>query len=87
MKRMPEEYRTLPLELFSVSDLTDALGIEASAQLLGTSKRSVYTVRNTNSIGEARTRLLIGAIKQDEENCRTRLIIRRIAKQIRNSKE
>lgn len=76
--RPAEEYFDLPLELFSVADLTDALGIAKAADLLGTSRRSIYTVRNTNEMGLERRNKLQEAIRKDEKAARARLV------QIRN---
>lgn len=73
----PSEYMTQPLELWSVVDLTDALGIAESAVVLGTSARVVYTVRNTGALSVNRVRKLIGAVRQDEEEYRQKLVIAR----------
>ena len=71
----PAEYQTLPLALFTVSDLTDALGISRSAEILATTPRAIYTVRNTNVLSEPRAVRLIDEIKKDEAGCRQRLMI------------
>lgn len=73
-KRKPEEFYTLPLELFSVADLTDALGIDRAATILGTSSRAIYTVRNTNEMGLERVAKLQKAIREDETGARSRLV-------------
>ena len=44
----PADYAALPLELWTVTDLTDALTVDKAAALLKTSKRAIYTIRNTN---------------------------------------
>lgn len=67
-------YRKLPVDQFTITELTDALGVEVSAALLGTSRRAVYTVRNTNVLGIERHRTLIEAVKSDEAKCRERLL-------------
>lgn len=73
----PAEYQTLALELFRVADLTDALGIERAAQLLHTTKRAIYTVRNTNVMSSERAAILINEIRKDEAKCRGRLVQKR----------
>jgi hypothetical protein len=45
----PADYATLPLELWTVTDLTDALTVDVSAALLKTTQRAIYTIRNTNA--------------------------------------
>lgn len=77
MKQTPINYATAPLESLSVKDLTDALGIAYSAQLLGTSARAIYTVRNTSALSTDRMLQLIAAVRADEENCRRRLVVTR----------
>ena len=70
----PRQYTTLPLELFSLTDLTDALGVNESAKLLNTSRRAIYTIRNTNRVGAERLMTLIAAVRADEPACRQRLV-------------
>jgi len=82
-ERMPEDYYTLPLELFSVTDLTDALGIEHAAKILGTSSRAIYTVRNTSEMGLDRIAKLQAAIAKNEQAARRRLVIVRNQQAIR----
>lgn len=71
------DYATCPLEQLSVKDLTDALGIAESALLLNTSARAIYTVRNTSALSPDRMLQLIAAVREDEENCRRRLVVTR----------
>jgi hypothetical protein len=73
----PVDYQTLPLELFTVKDLTDALGVPLSAELFNTSMRAIYTIRNTNVLSEHRVLKLIQEIKKDEQSYRQRLMIKR----------
>jgi hypothetical protein len=73
----PVDYQTLPLELFTVRDLTDALGVTRAAEIFNTSNRAIYTVRNTNVLSETRVLMLIREIKKDEAIYRQRLIIKR----------
>lgn len=73
----PVDYKQLPLELFTVKDLTDALGVVASAKVFNTSVRAIYTIRNTNVLSEERALLLIAEIQKDEERYRQRLMIKR----------
>jgi len=84
-ERRPEDYFTLELELFSVSDLTDALGIPLAAKLLGTSCRSLYTVRNTNEMGPERLGKLQAAVRKDEKTARARLVQLRNMQQLRRA--
>lgn len=71
------DFTTCPLEQLSVKDLTDALGIAESAALLNTTARAIYTVRNTSALSAHRMLQLIAAVRQDEENCRRRLVVTR----------
>lgn len=71
------DFTTCPLEQLSVKDLTDALGIAESATLLNTTARAIYTVRNTSALSADRMLQLIAAVRQDEENCRRRLVVTR----------
>ena len=73
----PVDYQTLPLELFTVKDLTDALGVTRAAELFNTSLRAIYTIRNTNVLSENRVLRLIDEIKKDEASYRQRLMIKR----------
>lgn len=73
----PVDYQTLPLELFTVKDLTDALGVHRSAELFHTSLRAIYTIRNTNVLSEHRVLILIREIQKDEAGYRQRLMIKR----------
>ncbi len=75
------DYMTRPLELLTVSELTDAVGIKRSAELLGVSQRVVYTIRNTNRVGVERQMALINEIRKDENTCRMRLTITRRARE------
>lgn len=79
----PSDYQTLPLELFSVADLTDALGIEKSAELFKTTKRAIYTVRNTNVLSPDRASVLIEEIRKNETRCRQSLMQKRNLQYIR----
>jgi hypothetical protein len=71
------DFTSCSLELLSVKDLTDALGIAESAKLLNTSSRAIYTVRNTSALSAPRMLQLIAAVRADEENCRRRLVVTR----------
>lgn len=71
------DFATCPLEQMSVKDLTDALGIAESAKLLNTSARAIYTVRNTSALSADRMLQLIAAMREDEVNCRRRLVVTR----------
>lgn len=79
----PVDFQTLPLELFSVTDLTDALGVKESAELLDTSRRAIYTIRNTNVLSAERVKKLIDAVQANEAECRQKLVIMRNMKQNR----
>ncbi len=82
----PADYSTLPLELWTVTDLTDALTVERAAELLDTTKRAIYTIRNTNVLSVPRTMVLIEAVRRDEERCRNELMVRRNAQYTRAGK-
>lgn len=84
-ERKPEDFYTLPLDLFSVTDLTDALGIENAAAILGTSCRAIYTVRNTNEMGLERVAKLQAAILENETHARQRLVRMRNLQSIRHT--
>jgi len=75
--KQPVDYQTLPLELFTVKDLTDAIGVARAAEIFNTSDRAIYTVRNTNVLSERRVLMLIHEIKRDEAAYRQRLVIKR----------
>jgi hypothetical protein len=79
----PADYLTLPLALFTITDLTDALGIDRAAEVLGCNRRYIYTVRNSNALANARVAQLIDAAAQDEAACRQRLVIQRVKLQDR----
>ena len=72
--------RDAPLDTLTIADLTDALGIGTAADLLGVSRRQIYTVRSSDRLGVARIAKLIGAIRKDEAACRERLLIVRTQK-------
>lgn len=71
------DYMTLPLEQFTVTDLTDAIGVIKAAELLQTSRRAIYTVRNTNVLHVDRVLTLINEVRKDEANLRQRLSVMR----------
>lgn len=73
----PMFYQHAPLETLTITDLTDALGVARAADLLGTTRRSIYTVRNTNVLGIDRHTKLIDEVRKDEAACRQRLVVLR----------
>ena len=73
----PEAYLKLPLDSFTIKDLTDALGVAVAAKKLGTTARAIYTVRNTNNVSVERFMQLVSAVREDEAACRRRLVILR----------
>jgi hypothetical protein len=79
----PVDYETKPVDTFTIAELTDALSVEASAELLSTSRRAIYTVRNTNVVSYERLMKLIKAVKADEATCRRRLVILQHNRRIR----
>lgn len=85
-ERAPEEFFTLPLELFSVADLTDALTCQVAADLLDTSCRAIYTARNTNEMGVDRLHVLQAAIRKDEQAARSRLVQTRNMQSLRRAR-
>jgi hypothetical protein len=68
-------YRTVPLESLTVRELTDALGLAATAELFGCSVRAIYTMRCTKVISLDRQMKLLEAVRKDETRCRERLHI------------
>lgn len=70
----PIDYFTTPIELWSVRDLTEALGTEKAAALLNTSRRVIYTTRNKSVISPRRLMILIEAVRADEANMRANLV-------------
>lgn len=79
----PGDYWQMPLELLTVKDLTDALGVRRSAELLNTSQRAIYTIRNKNMLSERRVLILIREFQTNEADYRQRLIIKRNMQKIR----
>lgn len=77
MEQKNTDYMTLPLEQFTVTDLTDAIGVIKSAELLSTSRRAIYTIRNTNVLHVDRVLLLINEVRKDEQTLRQRLVVMR----------
>lgn len=73
-KHAPGDYFLLPVEQWTVRDLTDALGVDASVKLLGSTRRSLYTSRNKSIIGRTRLLKLIDAVRADEATCRSQLV-------------
>lgn len=73
-KHTPGDYFTLPIEQWTVRDLTDALGVDASVKLLNSTRRSLYTSRNKSIIGRARLMRLIDAVRANEIECRSKLV-------------
>lgn len=77
MEQKNTDYMTLPLEQFTVTDLTDAIGVVKAAGLLDTSRRAIYTIRNTNVLSVDRVLLLINEMRKDETALRQRLVVMR----------
>lgn len=73
----PIDYMTLPLEKFTIRDLTDAIGIAESAQVLDTTTRAIYTQRNTQRISVDRMQRLVVHLRENEAYYRERLAIKR----------
>lgn len=71
------DYMTLPLERFTIRDLTDAIGIAESSVLLATTPRAIYTQRNTGKISVGRMQKLIAQVRSNEQHYRERLAIKR----------
>lgn len=71
----PLYYHDAPIEKMTIAELTDALGIDRAAGLLNTSRRAIYTVRNTNVLSLARHMMLIEEVKRDSDACRRRLVL------------
>lgn len=71
------DYMTAPLEMMSIKDLTDAIGIAESADLLNTTPRAIYTQRNTGRISVERMQKMISHVRENEQHFRERLAIKR----------
>lgn len=74
-KHTPNDYFTLPLELWSYRDLTDALGIPKCCELLGTSPRSMYSTRSNPIVSAKRMQVLIDAVRANEDEMRRKLVV------------
>ena len=81
-----DECRTAKLQDWNITDLTDALGIKRTMDVLGTSARVIYTIRHTNAVGYDRYVKLLDAVKADEKNCRERLVTVRMLQAARRAK-
>lgn len=68
-------YRTAPLEEWTVADLTDALGLTESADVLNASMRTIYTIRHTGKVSIARQSALMAAVRANESAFRDRLVL------------
>lgn len=84
--KSPDAYRTLKLDQWTITDLTDALSIPRVRELLGTSARVIYTIRHTNAVGYDRYVKLVDAVKADEKACRERLVTLRSLRAARRAK-
>lgn len=85
-QKAPGAYRTLKLDQWTITDLTDSLGVERTMEVLGTSARVIYTIRHTNAVGYDRYVKLVDAVKADEKACRERLVTLRSLRAARRAK-
>jgi hypothetical protein len=83
--RTPEDYATLAIDAMTLKELTDGLDVKVAAEVLNTSTRAIYTVRNTNVVGVDRMLALRAAFKEREEMCRTRLVTRAMLRLARHA--
>ncbi len=67
------QFADQPVEAWSLTDLTDALGIRRSAQLLGLSEQNVRTHRCRGAMNLERTAKLQAAVLADEAALRSTL--------------
>jgi hypothetical protein len=57
----------------NVVELTDALGLQESAELLNTTPRAIYTIRHTRVVSYGRMVLLMDAFNKQESELRARM--------------
>lgn len=67
------DYMSTPAEDLSIAELTDAIGVARTAELLNTSSRVIYSIRHTNRCGVDRYMKILEAFKADEDQHRTYL--------------
>lgn len=84
--RPATDFLDLPLMQFTVKDLTDALTVAKSAELLNTSNRAIYTMRNTGRMGRGRMLTLIEAVRANEQQLREQLVVVRRMRETRQVK-
>ncbi len=70
----PAEFLTKPLELWTVRDLTDALGYQLSATVVGTSKAGIAQMRHRRSATNERLQRLRDAVAANEDGYRKALV-------------
>lgn len=70
----PSVYFHKPLEAWSFEDLTDALGLARSAEVLGMTGANVRSHRWRNKANLERMQALHAAIREDEQHYRALLV-------------
>lgn len=70
----PAEFLTKPLELWTVRDLTDALGYQLAAAVVGTSKAGIAQMRHRRSATSERLQRLRDAVAANEDDYRKALV-------------
>lgn len=84
--RHANDYLSLPLTEFTVRDLTDALTVAKSAELIKSTPRGIYTMRNTGRMGRNRMLALIEAVRANEAELREQLVVVRRMRETRQPK-
>lgn len=72
--RDPSAFFTLPLEAWTLRDLTNALGSAKTQELFDTSRGNVRVLRHRNTTSADRMQLLYAAIRKDEPKYRAALV-------------
>lgn len=86
-KRDPVDYLTLPLEAWTLVDLSNALGLERTQSLFNTSRGNVRVLRHRNRTSTARMELLYAEVRKDEARIRRALVTKYTAQAIINSQK
>lgn len=70
----PVDYFKLPIEVWTVKDLTDATGIAGAATLLGTSEGAIRMGRHRKYLRLDRIQALQDEVRRDEKAYRSKLV-------------
>lgn len=86
-KRDPVDYLTLPLEAWTLVDLTNAIGLERTQELFETSRGNVRVLRHRNRTAAARMELLYAEVRKDEARIRRQLVTKYTTQAIINQQK